>query len=380
MLSVFSFGQEDSSKVVTTSFNFGGYVKADYLFSQYNNGEVGSTSPLRDIHLPSQIPVGPKEENLDGDFHVKESRFNFEVITDKFGHPIHGFLELDFLLSGQGDEKVSNSYSPRIRHFYFDYEKMLFGQTWSNFMIVVVPEDLDFVAAAEGIVFIRQPQFRFKKGTFSFSLENPETTLNHDGGSATFITETGFVPDLTMKKQFNLKNGVWYLTGIGRQLHNKDSLGTSTNWGLGLSTGGKINVGAKGDDIRMVYTVGTGLGRYLGLGFVSSGVLTADRIERINNYNGYVAYNHYWSQVWCSSLNASGYYVENPNSGGGGLNKIAYSLSLNLKFKPAKELMLGAEYMRGYRELVDGTNGSFDRIQISAKYLFGYNNSEVYEK
>jgi hypothetical protein len=123
----------------STEFAFGGYIKTDFINTWYMNGEVGSESPLRDFHLPSQIPIGPRDKNFGLDFHVKESRFNFDVTTKILGKEIHGFLELDFILSSQGDEKVSNSFNPRLRHFYFEWDRLLIGQTWSTFMIVVVP-------------------------------------------------------------------------------------------------------------------------------------------------------------------------------------------------------------------------------------------------
>ena len=43
----------------STVFSFGDYVKADFLSSWYQNGDVGATSPLRDFILPGQIPIGP---------------------------------------------------------------------------------------------------------------------------------------------------------------------------------------------------------------------------------------------------------------------------------------------------------------------------------
>ena len=112
-------GQTDTISGPTTTFKFGGYIKADFLNSWYNNGDVGDTSPLRDIHFPAQIPVGPKDQNFNLDYHVKESRFNFDVKTKLLGEEIHGFVEVDFLLSAQGNERVSNSFAPRLRHFYF---------------------------------------------------------------------------------------------------------------------------------------------------------------------------------------------------------------------------------------------------------------------
>ncbi len=61
------------------------------------------------------------------------------------------------MLSGQGDERVSNSYAPRVRHAFFTYNNWLFGQTWMTFFNVgALPENLDFVGPAESTVFGRQ--------------------------------------------------------------------------------------------------------------------------------------------------------------------------------------------------------------------------------
>jgi hypothetical protein len=42
--------------------------------------------------------------------------------------------------------------------------------------------------------------------------------------------------------------------------------------------------------------------------------------------------------------------------------------------------MLGVELMNAYREVEDGTNGSFNRLQFSARYRFGYTNIAANEK
>ena len=81
------FAQDETSN---TTFKFGGYIKADFLNSWYKNGDVGETSPLRDYHLPSHIPVGAEDQYFDLDYHVKESRFNFDVRTSILGKEIQG--------------------------------------------------------------------------------------------------------------------------------------------------------------------------------------------------------------------------------------------------------------------------------------------------
>lgn len=145
-----------------TEFKYGGYIKADMLASDYQDGDVGAGSALRDFHLPSLIPVGGEGGGYEVDFHAKESRFNLGTVSDlENGKQVKTYFELDFMLSDAGNDRVSNSYQPRMRHAYFAYDKFLFGQTWSTFMIVTLPDDLDFVGAAEGVVFVRQPQFRY---------------------------------------------------------------------------------------------------------------------------------------------------------------------------------------------------------------------------
>ncbi len=117
-LNLFSQNKKSSDSVKTT-FKYGGYVKMDIINTWYQNGDVSGNEAIRDFIFPAQIPVGETDVNQNLDLHVKESRFNFDVNTKINDQVIHGFLELDFLLSSSGNEVVSNSFNPRLRHFYF---------------------------------------------------------------------------------------------------------------------------------------------------------------------------------------------------------------------------------------------------------------------
>lgn len=368
----------------STQFSFGGYVKTDMINSWYLNGDVANSDPLQDFHLPGNIPVGPEDRNYQLGFHVKESRFNLDVTTKILGEEIHGFVEMDFLLSGVGNEVVSNSFNPRLRHFYLEWHRMLIGQTWSNFMVVTVPDDLDLGGAMEGLVLIRQPQFRYKTGTWSFAIENPQTTLVGYQQDGLTPTNNEVMPDVTVKKAFKGDWGNWAVAGIYRFLHYKDSTNTKhSTSGFGVTTGGKIKVGDNGDDIRLVTTAGTGLGRYQASGFVAGAVADADRdLNSIPTWNGYIAWNHYWiPKKWSSSFNVSAFQAfHDEDLIGQGANKSAWSASGNIKYTPVPQLLLGAEYMYGYRQLESSVDGAFHRLQISAKYIFGYKNSIANEK
>lgn len=364
-----------------TTFTFGGSVKLDALYSKYRDGQVGSGSPLRDIHFPAAIPVGGDNDVLaELDVHAKESRFNLSTVTTlPGGEVIRAFLEMDFLLAGQGDERASNSYNPRLRHFYFTYSDFLFGQTWSTFMILEpVVEDLDFAGTAEGMIFVRQPQVRYSKGPIQLAIESPEVTLD-DGAAGRLTTESATLPDIVVRYNLMGDWGSLSVAGLARQIkHEFDNGGTTeanNAVGVAASAGGRINVGAR-DDLRFEGTAGRGVGRYAAFNFANAGAIDAQHnVESTPSYLGFVGYRHVWTDKLRTNVNISGFYANNdaPLSGGG-VNKSAYSLSANLLWSPQPPLTFGVELMRAYRELESNVSGKFDRLQFSGMYRFSFSN------
>jgi hypothetical protein len=369
-----------------TSFSYGGFIKLDVLSSYYRNGEVALGNPMRDIHLPSQIPVGERDENYNLDFHVKESRFHLQTLTPAGKHSLRVFLEMDFLLASQGDEKVSNSFNPRLRHIFLEYGNWLFGQTWTTFMILVLPEDLDFSGAGEGIIFCRQPQIRLSAGDWKISLENPETTVSINSGSSTVgkVTNASRIPDLVVRRDFAGDWGNLGISLLGRELHYKgDSAVDETQsvedseFGYGLSLGTKVKIGHR-DDFLLQMTAGRGVGRYAALNFVNSSALDEDgRLHAIDLICGFIGYRHWWNDKLRTSINISAFTADNPYEvTGGKVNSQAQSGSINLLYSPVPKLTIGGEAMYGRRELDDGTDGDFGRLQFSVRYDFGYRSDE----
>ena len=372
---------QDNEEPKKVTFNFGGFIKTSVLGTVYNNGNVDGGSVQRDFHLPILIPVGPQDQNYDLSFIAKESRFNFDVKTTLLGKEIHGFLEFDFLFSGQGKDNISNSYAPRLRHFYFEWDKFLIGQTWSSFMIVVIPDEIDFTGAGEGITLNRQAQIRFKHKGWWFALENPVTTVNYFNEAAITEVRGKLLPDIVVRRNFKGDWGNWNIAAMVRTLSNKDSVRNST-MGYGITTGGKIYTGSRGDDIRMVVTAGNGMGRYVGFGFIAGATQADDaRLRSIPSISGYIAYNHFWvKEKLSSSFSVSAFNSFYSSEAAASVNKIAYSLSGNIKYDPLPVLRMGLEYMYGYRGLGNDVEGSFNRIQLAFQYTFGYHNAEADEK
>lgn len=372
---------QDAEQPKKTEFNFGGFIKTSILGTVYGNGNVADGSIQKDFHLPIQIPVGPRDQNYDLTFIAKESRFNFDVRRTLFGKEIHGFLEFDFLFSGQGKENISNSYAPRLRHFYFEWDKFTIGQTWSTFMIVVIPDEIDFTGAGEGITLNRQAQVRYKHGDWWFSVENPVTTINYFNEGAITQVRGKILPDIVVRRNFSGDWGVWSIAAMIRTLSNKDSTRNSTA-GYGITTGGKIYTGSRGSDLRMVLTAGNGMGRYVGFGFIAGATQNDNATLRsIPSVSGYIAYNHYWKpEKLSSSFSVSAFNSFYSSAAAASVNKVAYSLSGNIKYDPLPILRMGLEYMYGYRGLDNGVEGNFSRIQLAFQYTFGYHNAEADEK
>jgi hypothetical protein len=358
-----------------TEFSYGGYVKLDVMNTYFRNGRVPTENPLRDFHLPSAIPVGEKNETFDHHYHVKESRFHFRTDSDIAGREFMGFLEMDFLLSKQGDEKVSNSYNPRMRHFYFQTGPWTLGQTWTTFMIIVLPEDLDFSGAAEGIVFGRQPQLRFTHGLWQFSLENSQTTVTADFGSKRLVSQSGKLPDVVARRDFKGERASLGVSVIGRLINfsDVDDGFNEREFGFGVSAGTQIKVGER-DDFLLQATGGRGLGRYVGLNFVDA--LAADstgQVATIDQVLGFVGYRHYWTDKLRTSVNVSVFFGDNPALIAGGIsNKEAQSYSANLLYSPIPKFTVGVEFMHARRFVENGAAGTMDRLQLSARYDFGY--------
>ncbi|WP_288984913.1 DcaP family trimeric outer membrane transporter [uncultured Pseudoalteromonas sp.] len=371
-----------AAKIGDTEFTYGGYIKLDAMWSDYSAGAPAGTSVGRDFYVPSTLTVG-SDNNSDAvfDMHARESRFNFGTSTllDN-GKTVKTKIELDFLASAPGgNERVSNSYSPRIRHAFISYDGWLFGQTWSNFQNVgALPEALDFVGPAEGTVFVRQSQIKYTTGAWSFSLENPESTItklttNDQGIKSPLMTVTddASLPDFTARYTHNADWGNFVVTALARQLTYKVAGVDADETSFGVSASGMVKFGE--DNLKFMLTQGKGLGRYVGLNVAHGAVLNGDDLDAIDSTSGFVAYQHKWTSQWRSTFLYSFFSADNNTdllALTGDPTKSSQSYSANILYSPVKRLTFGAEFKHAERELESGVDGDLDRLQFSVKYAF----------
>lgn len=315
----------------TDAVSFGGFIKID---ARHVSGDAAYQDAWYGAGLTTALPESKSTTSL----FAKESRFNM-----KYTHgDVMGFIELDFF-GGGGNEIISNSVHPRLRHAFIKYENFVVGQTWSTFMNTsALAETLDFAGPINGGVFVRQAQVRYTNGGLQIALENPESYAGDASQDS--------VPDLIAKYNFK---GDWGNVSVAGLVRKLNTTGGDSETSVGYSVAGRINTGGK-DSLR--FQVATGeLGRYVGV--VSAKDLVGEEVEETKSYS--VNYRHFWTEDTRSTI-AYG-HAEADISG-----MESTQWSVNVIKNLTKQLSVGVE-VGNYSD--DGENVDSDYAQLSLKYV-----------
>ncbi|HEY5970594.1 MAG TPA: DcaP family trimeric outer membrane transporter [Pseudoxanthomonas sp.] len=360
-----------------TAFSYGGFIKMDGMYTDTSDGRIADGSSGRLFYLPSSIPVaGPGVDGGDPytDYHAQFSRFWFSAdhVTDK-GDKIKAYIEADMFGGGNnalaGNETATNTYAVSLRQAYVSWNSWLAGQTWSNFQdVAALPDAVDFVGTTDGTVFVRQAQLRYTKGPWSFSAENPQTTITpYLNGGARFNSGDNVAPDLTARWITKGDWGHFTVAGLLRQFKYLDE----TETGGAVSVSGKFNLG-KSDDIRYAVNAGSGIGRYLAFGLGSDVVVGANGdLNALDGYGAFVAWRHVFSPQLRGNLMYSAAHFDNDVAiTGFGVTERAQSMHANLIYSPFPKLDIGAELIWGQRSLEDDREGDLRRVHTHVKYSF----------
>ncbi|MDJ0813303.1 MAG: DcaP family trimeric outer membrane transporter [Woeseiaceae bacterium] len=356
-----------------TDIRVGGYVKMDAILSDYSNAPTRGAG--EDFFIPSTINTSGESAGPQLNLHAKETRFWLKSYTPTGRGDISTHFEIDFLAGQQGDERVGNSFSARIRHASINWGRWTVGQTWTNFFnVATLPEYLDFIGPV-GTTFARQAQVRYTApasgGNWSFSLENPETTLTPFGGGPRIDADDGRYPDVVLRRNWTGDWGRFSAAALVRELRiGRGGIEDSTVGGA-IGIAGQHRLG-EDDDLRWQINAGNALGRYLGLNAFNVGALDADEnIDLTPQFGVFAAYRHRWNHRLHSSFGLS--YAEADNDtaiSGLDVPKSYQSAHANIIWIPIERMSIGAEYIYGRREDESGADGRLNRLQLSAKYVY----------
>lgn len=358
-----------------TSFTIGGYAKLDALWSDRS---AGVDSVGDQIFSPGLIPVGPAAERKRNQvtLHARQSRLWLGSSTPTSRGELRTYLEGDFF-GADGNESTSNSHGFRLRHAYGSLGKLLAGQTWTNFFDAqAYPETLDFGGAA-GQIFVRQAQVRWTdrlaSAEWSVSAENPEAVLAVPGSATLFRSDADHAPDLTARVKWASGRASYSLGVLAREIAVDSAAApaaSGSKWGGALALTAIVSAGGK-DDVRLALNAGNAIGRYQELGFFPDGYVGADGSLRLaRQTSGFVALRHFWAPNLRSTLEVSAASSSPPDGTAAGVNRSDRSQHVNLIWSPVRAVNLGAELIHGQRSVVGGDNGSLNRLQLSAQYLF----------
>jgi hypothetical protein len=359
-----------------TSVTVGGYVKLDAIWSDKSAG----VDSVGDQQLnPNLVPVGPSAGRHKKDqvtFHARQTRLSLGTSTPTTYGELTTYVEGDFF-GADGNESVTNSNGFRVRHAYGSLGSFSAGQYWTNFFNEqAYPETLDF-GGPVGEIFVRQAQVRwtrkFMGGDWSVSAESPESVLAVPGSATTFRSDSDHAPDFTGRVKFAVGGGTYSAGVLARNIHVDSAAApsaTSGKWGGAIALTGIIPALGR-DDLRFDLNAGNAIGRYQNPGFFPDGYLNAaGQLELARQASGFISYRHFWTPALRSSLVLAAANSNPPGGTSSGINKSDRSEHLNLIWSPLPAVNLGAELIHAERTVVGGDQGTLNRIQLSAQYLF----------
>lgn len=360
-------------QVGDTTVRVGGFVDLDLHVTELSDGSIGANSIARDFYIPPVTPVGG-EKTQATDLTAEATRFFFSANRNTGGRNVAAHIELDFLGSMQGDQRVSNSFSPRLRRAYLDVDGLRVGQDWSTFQNTsAIPESASFLVLSDGMVFERQPMVRYTTGPWQFAIENGNSTVTALSGGRV-EADSNLLPDLVARYNMTGDFGNVSFAALGRQLRIDEMAGIAgeeETYGWGLSTAGRVKLGEK-DDIRFNLTAGEGLGRYMGLNTINAAAVNPDTgsLDAITSYGGLIAWRHPFGDTARFNVGYSGLFADNPDYAAPASTKQVQSAYSALLWDVAPAVTMGAEVLYGIRELESGDDGSITRFTFSTKYAF----------
>jgi hypothetical protein len=348
-----------------TILKIGGYFKTDFMEDLKPAGN-------NDAFVPSSFPVPQISGVYNANVSIRPTRLSldFRIPTTQIG-------EVRFYV--EGDLFGTNATTPRLRHAYAQARNVLIGQTFSNFMDPDgFPDTLDF-QGPNGMVNIRNPQFRYgillHPGTTLYvSIEKPSSDVTF--ATPQFSAQPNAPsPDgvIRIRQEFERGHiqGSFIFRDIAAFLPNGET-GSVFGWG------GNVSFGAKTfgrDNIILAAAAGHGISRYIqdtsGLGIDAEPASGANpHLEATPAVGVEVAYQHYWFKSLRSSAVYSYAAVNDTVLAASTTYNHANYTSGNLIWNPYGSLNVGAEFLYGWKVLQNGQKANVPRIQFSAKYSF----------
>ncbi|MEM1434830.1 MAG: DcaP family trimeric outer membrane transporter [Pseudomonadota bacterium] len=372
VLKVIEKTRGDGFRVGDTAIRVGGFVDLDTHFTELSDGAIAPNSIARDFYIPSATPIGG-DGTTASDVTAEATRLFFGAEHLGGNEKVSAYVEMDFLGSFQGNQRVSSSFAPRLRLGYLDIGAWRLGQDWSTFQNTsAIPESASFLISSDGMIFERQALIRYTRGPWQFALENAATTVAQPDGSS-MEADTSEIPDLVARYNFKGDYGNVSVAALVRQLRMDTASGAneSEELGWGLSTSGRVQLGPN-DQLRFNLATGSGIGRYIGLNAINGALMDPvdGDLSSIDSTGGLLNWRHVFGNGYRLNLGYSGLFANYDQSPTTPLTESVQSFYTALLWNSAPKVTIGVEALFGRRELTNGDEGDITRFTFSTKYSF----------
>src|SRR5215510_3842401 len=339
---------------------------------------------LRPTKLPS--PPGTFGQNGNAYLSVRQTRFGVKGVEPTAWGDLKAVFEFD--LYGTGKDAGITTMRPR--HFYGQLGSFLAGQTNTTFMdIDVFPNNSLEYWGPNGMVFIRQPQFRWMPiqgdSHLWIALEAPgqsaDLGLLSDRIAVQNIRARFRYPDLAGQYRHGASWGYLQGAAVVRNVRLDDTLPTDPfdlnqsimGWGFSASSLLKVSK----DALHLQYTFGNGIENYMNDAPVDvAPILNPGHPTRpikgkpLPMWAMIAYFDHNWSDKVATSIGYSQVQIQNTSLQAPTAYHLGQYSTASLTWSPFSRVLYGGEFQWGRRTNIASAGANDYRLQFSFKYTF----------
>ena len=346
-----------------SSVNVYGYAQLDVIYDVDDN--LGSTS--------AQSMTAPNDSDNTGHFAMDAttSRLGVETRTPaSMGGDVRTVIEGDFFGG-----------SLRLRRAFGEWNGILAGQEWSNFVTFIgTSPTLSFTGTVGYPRGARNSQLRYTVDNFSIAIESVgqgDFFTGGDDGAELGLAKRS-LPDLTLRYQDTSGPVNFAMGAVIRQLEWDDGDDNSeTALGFGLMGAASMEI-VPGTTLRGTISGGPGIGSYLyvqpaGASYTDN---TSDNdIEPITAYGGTIGITQALGMgnltlAYATTIADIDDAVDDANGVDEDANERFQQVYLNYIWSPVDRVMYGVELSWNDRETQAGDSFDAVRLQGSVRYSF----------
>ncbi|HEX7961008.1 MAG TPA: DcaP family trimeric outer membrane transporter [Terriglobales bacterium] len=336
---------------------------------------------------PTKLPSFPGEFGQNGNTYlsVRQTRIGVKGVEPTPWGDLKAVIEFDMYGTG----KDAGITTMRPRHYYGELGPILAGQTNTTFMdIDVFPNNSLEYWGPNGMVFIRQPQFRWMpiRGDTHLWIAAEAPGQSADLGVIADRIQVQNIrarfpyPDLAGQYRQKTSFGYIQAAAVLRNVKLDHTLTGPLNfnqsiigWGFNVSSQVKV----RKDALHLQYVYGNGIENYMNdapvdvAPILNPGNPTRPVKGKPLPMWSMVAYlDHSWGEKLASSLGYSQVQIQNTSLQAANAYHLGQYSTVSLAWTPFSRVMYGGELQWGRRTNISAGASESYRLQFSFKYSF----------